>query len=281
MKYNVSEKETVTVIQKPDFKVDFKENKGNSGHKPIKFCMFTTQRSGSTWLMDLLNNNPKIKVYDELFLNMKITSKWGDPNQVGFYECQNVLPGKRPWKIINYLKNLYTYEGKYDAIGFKLMYDHLYRKPEIIVNLLSEGYKIIHLVRDNCLDVIISYAIARSNKLFCTEKEFEPGKVYLEPKLLLKELKKQDFKVNLARILTAILPNPSIYITYDNLVQNKDATLNSVFKFLDIPEVEQNIVESNLKKINTQKHWEIIANYEEVKQALKGTKFYQYLERPE
>jgi LPS sulfotransferase NodH len=261
-------------------KVDEKETKGFSRRKPIKFCMFTTQRSGSTWLMDLLNSHPKIKVYDELFLNMTVTSKWVDPNQLCFYEYQKITPGKRPLKTIKYLNDIYTYEGKYDAIGFKLMYDQLYRKPEVLVNLIFEGYKFIHLVRENSLDVMISYAIARRNKLFCTEKEFEPDKVYLEPRGLLKELKKQDFKVNLARFLLSVLPNSSIHLTYDDLRENRDETLSAVLKFLGLRDSEQNIFNSNLKKINTRKHWEVIANYEEVKQALEGTKFYQYLELP-
>jgi hypothetical protein len=228
--------------------------------------------------MDLLNNHPNIKVYNELFLNMKHNSQWADPNQMSFLEYQKVAPGKRPWKTIKYLKNLYLYQGQYDAIGFKLMYDQLFRKPEILVNLVLEGYKIIHLVRENCLDVVVSYAIARSNKLFYTEREVETGKIYLEPKALLQELKKQDFKVKLAHRLLAVLPNSSISITYDDLYQNKDETFKSILKFLSLPNAEQsNKAQSNLKKINSKKPSEIIANYEEVKETLKATKFSRFV----
>lgn len=249
----------------------------SSGKKLQKFIILTTQRSGSTWLMDMLDNHPNIKVYNELFLNMDNKSKWADPNQPIFYNYEKTAPGKRPWKTIKYLKNLYTYDGKYDAIGFKLMYDHLFRKPEILVNLISEGYKIIHLVRENPVDVMVSYAIAKQQKRFFAEKEVENKKLYLEPLAFKKEVEKQDFKVNLARSIVKFLPNQVLSITYNDLRQDKDGTLDLITQFLGVPGVEKTgTVESSLKKLNQKSHAETIENYEEVKAIFAGTKFAQY-----
>ena len=249
----------------------------SSGRKLQKFVILTTQRSGSTWLMDMLDNHSNIKVYNELFLNMDYKSKWADPNQPSFYSYAKTAPGKRPWKTIKYLKNLYTYDGKYDVIGFKLMYDHLFRKPEILVNLISEGYKIVHLVRENPVDVMVSYALAKQNQRFFAEEEVENKKIHLDPQAFKKEVQKQDFKVGLARIILAVIPNSVLNITYDNLLQDKDGTLDLITQFLVVPRVEQTeAVESSLKKINKKSHEEIIENYAEVKAAFDGTKFAKY-----
>lgn len=249
----------------------------SSGKKPQKFIILTTQRSGSTWLMDMLDSHPNIKVYNELFLNMDNKSKWADPKQPSFYIYEKTAPGKRPWKTIKYLNNLYTYEGEYDVIGFKLMYDHLFRKPEILVNLISEGYKIVHLVRENPIDVMVSYALAKQNKRFFTEQEVENQKLHLDPQNFKKDVEKQDFKVGLARIIVAIIPNPVLNITYNELRQDKDGTLDRITQFLGVPSVEQTEgVESTLKKLNQKSHAEMIENYAEIKAVFQGTKFAQY-----
>ena len=246
--------------------------------KVSKFIILTTQRSGSTWLMDMLDNHPNIKVYNELFLNMDNKSKWADPNQPIFYNYEKTTPGKRPWKTIKYLNNLYTYDGQYDAIGFKLMYDHLFRKPEILVNLLSEGYKIVHLVRENSIDVMLSYAIARENKRFFTEQEVENKKIHLNPHEFNKQVKKQDFKVNLARIILAALPNKILNISYDNLKDNQRETLTKITQFLSVPNVDnQEEITITLKKINQKSPAEVIENYSEIKAIFTGTKFAKYL----
>jgi LPS sulfotransferase NodH len=246
--------------------------------KVSKFVIFTTQRSGSTWLMDTLDNHPNIKVYNELFLNMDNKSKWADPNQPIFCNYQKTASGSRPWKTIKYLKNLYTYDGKYDVIGFKLMYDHLFRKPEILVNLVSEGYKIVHLVRENSIDVMLSYAIARENKRFFTEQEVENKKIYLNPEEFKKQVKKQDFKVNLANLLLQVLPNNVLNIYYDELRENRAETLTTITQFLSVPNVDkQENITSTLKKINQKSPAEVIENYSEIKAIFTGTKFAKYL----
>lgn len=245
--------------------------------KPQKFIILTTQRSGSTWLMDMLDNHPNIKVYNELFLNMDNKSKWADPNQPIFYNYKKTTPGKRPWKTIKYLNNLYTYDGQYDVIGFKLMYDQLFRNPEILINLVADGYKIVHLVRENPIDVMVSYALAQQHKRFFSEQKVENKRLHLDPQAFKKEVEKQDFKVRLARILVAILPNSVLNITYDELRQDKDGTLNQITQFLGVPSVEKTEgVESILKKLNQKSHPETIDNYAEVKAVFEGTKFTQY-----
>ena len=54
----------------------------------VKFVMLTTQRSGSTWVIDMLNSHPRVVAYSELFLE---TSKerpvWGGAKDVLLYNA--------------------------------------------------------------------------------------------------------------------------------------------------------------------------------------------------
>lgn len=244
----------------------------------VKFCIFTTQRSGSSWLGTMLNSHPQIKECGELFFRSR-KPKLTDPNFQSFFEFQQEhLSEFRPQLVFEYLKKLDQYTNEYDAIGFKLMYGQIIRRPEVLIKLFTDKYKIIHLIRDNYLDVILSTQLAREYRLFHSQVEVEVGKVTLEPSWLLKSLHKQDLKVKAAKLLLTALPNPVLEITYNQLYQNTDGTLAEILSFLQIPERNQEFVlESKLRKINKKNHREVIANFSDVKAALATTKFADFL----
>ena len=74
--------------------------------KLAKFCLLTTQRSGSTWLTSLLNCHPELRMLpDELF---KLTEggikqdfdnneNWINEQLISFVEFRKTNFGKRPW----------------------------------------------------------------------------------------------------------------------------------------------------------------------------------------
>lgn len=247
----------------------------NQRQKPIKFCILTTQRSGSTWVSTLLDSNPKIQGFRELFIDKEFI--FPDTNLSTFILYQKNNPGKRPRITFEYLKKLEEYLQGREAIGFKLMYDQLLDYPEIVFNLIREKYKIIHLVRGNYLDAIISGKIKDEQGVAHSKVKIEPKEVYLEPSWLIEKLEKQDMKIRLANIFLSVIPNQVLNITYDDLCKNQDKTLNSVSAFLGLTSSEEDRFESELKKINRKSHQEIIKNYEEVSSALSRTKFFGLL----
>ncbi len=247
----------------------------NQRKKIIRFCILTTQRSGSTWVSTLLDSNPKIQGFRELFIDKEFI--FPDSKLSTFILYQKNNPGKRPIITFEYLKKLDDYLQDREAIGFKLMYDQLLDYPEIIFKLIKEKYKIIHLVRENYLDAIISGKIKDEQGVAHTKVKIEPKEIYLEPSWLIEKLKKRDMKIRLANIFLSVMPNEVLNITYDDLRKNKEETLNSVSAFLGLTSNEEDRFESELKKINSKSHREIIENYEEVSSALSGTKFFGLL----
>ena len=97
----------------------------------MKFVILSTQRSGSTWVADILNGMDEVKVYGELLLPQIRT--W-DIGEVDFpryveYEKRNI----RPFSAFKYLNELYAQSSN---VGFKLMYSQLQQLPESFVYLL-------------------------------------------------------------------------------------------------------------------------------------------------
>jgi len=119
-----------------------------------KVCILTTQRSGSTWLSTLLDSNPQIQGFRELFIDQEFVFPDTQVSTFSLYQRNN--QGSRPGITFEYLSKLDSYLGDQEAIGFKLMYDQLLDYPELIFKFITEKYKFIHLVRENHLDMVIS-----------------------------------------------------------------------------------------------------------------------------
>lgn len=247
----------------------------NPNKKPKKFCILTTQRSGSTWLSTLLDSNPQIQGFRELFIDQEFVFPDTQLSTFPLYQKNN--SGNRPGITFEYLNKLDDYLGDQEAIGFKLMYDQLLDYPELILKLVTQRYKFIHLVRENYLDVVISGKIKDDLGAAHFKVKIEPKKVYLEPAWLIKNLKKRDLKRKAAHLFLALMPNDVLNITYDDLRTDREKTLNLVADFLELNGSEQSTFKSELKKINRKSHQEMIQNYEEVESVLSGTKFSNFL----
>ena len=244
----------------------------------IKFCILTTQRSGSTWLKQLLDSHPQVKALGEPFLWRKERPGWKDTVIDYYYNYKTHNFGIRPWIIFQYLNLLNSYPGDHQAIGFKLMYNQLVLRPEILVKLALDGYKVIHLVRENYLDIAISRASRKKNNVAHLESEnkIKIKPVTLDISRLLTDIFIQENMQKKAKKLLNILPLPVLEITYDSLYRSRDKTLSFAANFLGI-QSSGIIWDSQNMKINKGDYRQKIANFEEVKNVLAGTKFEKLL----
>jgi LPS sulfotransferase NodH len=262
----------------------------------IKFCIITTQRSGSTWLQELLNCHPQINIFGELFLWGKNRSEWMKKSLPEIYynhhttsksetdiQLERSMPKYkdfkikhklklRPWSIWQYLELLENNDRYPYAVGFKIMYNQLLPRPEILIKMAAKNYKLIHLVRQNHLDVFISKSSMKQHGLVHLKDDIDPKKVTLDITSLLQKLKFRDGMISTARQALKLVPCPLLEITYESLYSSRDDILDSIVKFLDIQDMNIDYT-SNLRKINKGLYHEKIENYEEVKEALLKTKF--------
>lgn len=241
----------------------------------VNFCILTTQRSGSTWFKDLLDSHPKICALSELFLN-RIDNPYRDSYIDLFCRYRRTGNAMRPWVTFKYLRHLERYPGDNKAIGFKLMYLQLCRTPEIFPYFLTNNYKILHLTRENYLDVLVSGAVVRKTGIAHSTQPIEVPKITLEIPSLLKKLKRHDATIKVAKLVLKISRIPVMELTYESLREDREGILAKVEDFLGI---EHGGVShwSERKKITDGSLKETVENYEEVKEVLEGTKFEKFL----
>lgn len=260
--------------------------------KKSKFCIITTQRSGSTWFQDLLSCHPRIKVFGELFLWRqewdRQKTQWGTCEPLwtrdnllphpSYYRFANSNSGSRPQLIFKYLDQLHSYPGSHQALGFKLMYNQLLPRPEILMKFIKNEYKIIHLVRSNYLDILISKASLQQNNAVHIkgEHKLKASEVSLNSSNLLRDLKIRESIVLFMRSILYLLPNQVLEISYESICADKDSIMETAIDFLGVPRSDI-LYNSEFQKVNRGAHSQKISNYEEVIQVLKGSRFQDLL----
>lgn len=245
----------------------------------VNFCIISAGRSGSTLLVTLLDSHPEIRLLGEIFNTRgRAVQNVSDLYIEPFCEYQISNSVKRPWLTFNYLNSLNNYPIPNKAIGFKLIDIELFRYPEILLKLILDNYKIIHLVRDNPLDYHLSWEIVKQKLLGQTElkSSFKLAPIYLDTDQILPALEGYSRRIKRFKKILKLMPNSVLTITYEDLVEDRKSIINSILEFLGIPSQDVEL-SSTLKKIAKGNHSEKIANYQQVKEILAVTKFKKFI----
>ena len=206
------------------------------------------------------------------------TPKWGQEKDLPYW--QTYIADKRggrvarPFQLWRYLDSAFQERPGVDAIGFKLMYSQLTNivKP-LMPALWLKRVRIIHLMRRNALDVVLSKEAgeARRGVLHAREgQEVESVRVRLSTDDLMRRLTLHERAIAGARVRFKKVGLPYREVVYEDLVANEQEGFASLFEFLG---VEPAPVSSSLQKVNPTVHEELIENYGEVREALEGTPF--------
>ena len=248
-------------------------------NKRKKFCVITTARSGSSWLSSLLDSHPQIKAFAEPFLWRKYRPNWTDEDFPSYYNYKNNTSIKSPWIMFKYLDILDSYKAEkdFDIIGFKVMYSQIMQNPEMLIKFVLDRYKIVHLVRQNYLDILISRAALQQHGLVHSQKNpTKTTKVVLNTSSLIEDLSRLDRNYKIIRIVLKLMPLPVMEIKYESLVENRDKLLCLLADFLEVDSTSITL-HSKFKRTNPGVYEDKIANYNQVLEILEGSKYAAFL----
>lgn len=244
------------------------------------FVVLTTNRSGSEWIISTLNNFQDVSAHGELFLPRPriLNEKWDkDFAYTRFFETKFKNLTVRPFSVFSYLNTLYSMPGK---VGFKLMYKQLGLYPEILAYFIKHHTSVLHLVRRNHLDVMLSYAVkAKIGRAHLLVGQSAPDKlqVELDTRNLVSQFTWLQKQQNIARKLLTWSRLPHLEVTYEDVVRDQNHYFPLIGDFLSINARDQ-MPKSPLTRIRKGEHRDMISNYDQVKQALAGSKFASLIE---
>lgn len=246
----------------------------------VRFVLLTTQRTGSTWVLDLLNNVGGIEGHQELFHGRPRRSRGtaGCNDYPRFVESRSGgISDLRPFSTFRYLDGLYS---RAPCCGYKLMYSHLKRFREILAYNILNRVRVVHLVRKNHLDRIISGALAEatgtSHLTSLGANKSELPRIDLDLKKLIPLIEYYEKNVQTVRRLLRLLPLKSIEVNYEELVAGASAFRN-ILSFLGHSGPLDQMPSSNLVKRQILPRSEVIQNYEEVVRLLKESRWERLL----
>jgi LPS sulfotransferase NodH len=240
------------------------------------FVVLSTQRSGSTWVVDMLTSNPRVIAYSELFMHGgEGTPQWGQEQDLPYWQAYSRDKHRvaKPYWLWHYLGEAFEERPDVDAVGFKLMYSQLTRISRPLMPMLwLKRVRIIHLIRRNALDVVLSKeaGAAREGRLHARDGEdVEAVRLSLDTDTLLRRMTLHERAIAGARVRFKRVGLPYTEVVYEDLAADENR-FAELFEFLG---VEPAPVASSLQKLNPSSHEELIENYGEVRDALEGTEF--------
>jgi LPS sulfotransferase NodH len=240
------------------------------------FVVLSTQRSGSTWVVDMLESHPRVVAYSELFMHGgEGKPKWGGEKDLPYWQTYSRGKSRlaKPYLLWKYLGDAYRERPGIDAVGFKLMYSQLSRiSRPLMPALWLKRVRIIHLIRRNALDVVLSSeaGAARQGKLHARDGErVEDVRLNLDTQSLVRRMTLHERAIAGARVRFKRVGLPYTEVVYEDLAADESG-FASLFEFLG---VEPAPVTSSLQKLNPTSHEQLIENYGEVREALADTEF--------
>jgi hypothetical protein len=226
----------------------------------------------------MLTSHPRVLAYSELFMHGgEGTPRWGAEKDLPYWQTyvRDKRGGRiaRPYWLWRYLAEAFRERPGIDAVGFKLMYSQLTRiSRPLMPALWLKRVRIIHLIRRNALDVVLSLeaGAARGGQLHARDgQEVERVRLRLQPDDLLRRMTLHERAIAGARVRFKRVGLPYREVVYEDLAEDESG-FASLFEFIG---VEPAPATSSLQKLNPTAHEELIENYGEVREALEGTRF--------
>jgi Sulfotransferase domain len=241
------------------------------------FVILTCPRSGSTWLSTALSSHPQVHTYGGVFIERDRGDRRPLPEDRfppggRFYEWR--AAGGR--SVAGYLDALYGSKTGMST-GFKLMYGQVRLRPGVPLYLLRKRVRVVHLVRHDLLDAIISEETARARGWWHSDAvgpRAENRPVMLDPQVVVAALRQRRRAIHQVRRALALSHQPTHEVGYEELRDDPARGFAALARFLGVdPQAD---FSSPLERINRFGKEAMVQNYTEVRTALESTEFARY-----
>jgi LPS sulfotransferase NodH len=242
------------------------------------FVIVGTQRTGTTLIRTSLDSHPDALCSGEVFKSGKRPYKKPD----GYWAfCRETLSNRirhyiaRRRNVCAFLDRLLSRPDA-QAVGFKIMYSHARRYPEVVEYLRRHQLCVIHVTRRNFLRTLISRDVARLTGIYhrtANSAQSAAAAIELDVSTLVHRLRGISSEEGAWDSL--LLGHSRVHkVCYEDFIDDRPAVTRKLLQFLGLRYTELN---SPLEKVNASDMRHLISNYGEVEKALRATPFYGLL----
>ena len=224
------------------------------------FVVVSTQRSGSTMLIHMLDQHPQVSMAGEVFKKKKSLEILNPEYSFQLGKKLNT------WQFKFFKKRMlskhldrFESEDQSSCKGFKLMTSQIELVPELIELLRKRQFKFIFLFRENKVHQVLSLQFAQKTDTWVNEQSEERGKVLSISKL------EKNLKYNLRSDakLKALKQSGDFVISYEDILSKGPECHKAILYHLEIDNSFG--LKSSTRRSSVKKYKDRISNYLEVK----------------
>ena len=234
---------------------------------PTPFLILFLERSGSTYLVSLLNSHPDVLCRYEDFCTIA-------PEHVDrqLFHPKGVFENPTTRQIHVHLRWIFDRPAK--ASGFKLKFPYQYnRYPDLLFGLLKrkKQLRVIFLDRRDVVKRMISLmnleSIREQEQLVSANRveHCENKKFKVDIRRLLNTMLVETHRRAELQALTDLFPN-RLVVEYDDLLNSGEATMLKITEFLGVDPMPR--VASRFKKATPDDLSDVVENYLEMQAAI-------------
>jgi LPS sulfotransferase NodH len=234
-----------------------------------------TQRSGTTWLMQVLNQEPRFNVFGEVFREIRLPQFRGDPAlkpDMFFLDYKDLNSNAT---TLDYVENVLAEDNKVTV--FKIMYDQIRRNSGLFSLLKSKNVLVLNVERYNIFDIALSKCLARRTGVFHAEGDLEIPSFKLEYNKIYTMLVKEKIKQVICPPIVKFSSTNYGYFLYEDLLQDFSPLVRELSNRLGIENLELNPSDTKWKKTSKSNKNKAILNYDEITNRLSKSLFKKYI----
>lgn len=227
-------------------------------------------------MIDMLNFHPAVVAYSELLLeNGEGVPTWGGAKDLVFWETFLKRRGGEMSKdlFFEYLALVFAERKGVTAAGFKVMYGQAGAYPQLDDYVRANDVRIVHLVRENLLDIVLSKEIAAQRDVYHSREgePLPPARLRVQTGDLIARLESQAEEVEQGRRLVTSWTTSTLDVSYEDLCAGPSG-FRPVLAYLGVRD-NAHPLHSSLQKTIRQSQEDLISNLPEVRRTLSGTRF--------
>jgi len=237
----------------------------------IRAVILTTQRTGSTFLVECLRSHPEIECAGEILIGVPeviLGPRYRGRFQ-SLYKLWNIaktgawLPGNRMERFFS--------SGEAKVRVFKAMYNQLANPFALRYLRGHKEIRVIHLCRENLLKVHVSRLLMPKRLQLQATSPVEPVWVHVDPAKAIAAMRKaQERHEYFERLFERHARLP---ISYEKLIDGASLQADSARRICDFLGVAQYPMKSKLVKVNPESLRDTVTNYDELASVVSRTEF--------
>ncbi len=237
--------------------------------------ILTTQRTGSTFLVECLDSHPQVECASEILVGAadRLSPEYRGRFKAVAKIARMLRSGA--WRPGHRLERFYA-DGTASVRVFKAMYNQLVNPFASRYLQQNEDIRALHLRRHNLLKVHVSKLLMPKRARVQVFEPVAAVQIHVDPAEAIASMRAA--RALYSRYDEFFARHARLPLAYEELIDGNQLQEGTAAKVCDFLGIERQAMSSRIVKLNPESLREIVTNYDELARAIRRTEFANLLE---